>query len=237
MNQQNRPGTTDSNESGLLAPLIKIGLGTRLRAWFFTGIIVTAPIGLTIYLTYIFVDFVDRNVATLLPDAYQPAKVLPFSVPGFGLIIAVIGLTLIGFLTTNILGRALIRLGEHLVARMPVVRGIYSSLKQIFETVFAQSSTAFRQVALIEYPRPGLWTVAFVTADKSGEIGRRLGNDLVGLYVPTTPNPTSGFLLYLPRRDLVLLDMNVEDAMKLVISGGVVMPQESTIARRIRPPS
>lgn len=208
-------------------------LSTRLRAWFLTGIIVTAPIGITVYLTIAFVSFVDRNVGLLLPPAYRPDTYLPFSVPGLGLLIAVVGLTAIGFLTANLLGRTLIRLGERLVERMPVVRSIYGALKQIFETVLAQSSTSFRQVVLVEYPRRGLWTVAFVTSERerTGEIGRLLEGDFIGVFVPTTPNPTSGYLVYVARDQIVPLSMTVEDAMKLVISGGVLqVPDRGEIA-------
>ena len=137
-----------------------------------------------------------------------------------------VALTAIGFLTTNLLGRSLLRVGEAIVDRMPVVRGIYSALKQIFETVLAQKSTSFRQVALVEFPKAGSWCVAFVTTEQTGEISRKLDDEMVGLFVPTTPNPTSGYLIYVARKNLVLMDMSVEDAMKLVISGGVIAPPD-----------
>ena len=203
-------------------PRFRLGLGHRLRNWFFAGIIVTAPIGLTVWLIWSFIAYVDRNVISLLPDRYHPETYLPFSVPGLGLVIGVVGLTLIGFLTTNILGRWLVRIGEKLVARMPIIRGLYGALKQLFETMLAQKATAFRQVALIEWPHAGMWTLAFVTTSETGEVGRRLGGDVVGLYVPTTPNPTGGYFVYLRRADLVILDMSVDEAMKHIISTGVV---------------
>ena len=209
----------------------RLGLGQRLRAWFFAGIIVTAPISLTIYLIWTFIAYVDRNVISLLPDRYHPETYLPFGVPGLGLIIGVIGLTLIGFLTTNILGRWLVRISERFLEKMPIIRGLYGALKQLFETMLAQKATAFRQVALIEWPRPGMWTLAFVTTTDTGEVARRLGADVVGLYVPTTPNPTGGYFVYLRRADVVILDMSVDEAMKHIISTGVV----SVPDRRARP--
>jgi len=198
------------------------GFFHRLRNWFLTGLIVTATIGLTIYLTYAFIDFVDRMVGVLLPQPYHPENFLPFSIPGFGLLVAVGGLTVIGFLTVNVAGHVLIRFGERMVERMPVIRGVYSALKQIFETVLAQSSTSFRQVALVQFPHPGVWAIAFVTGEWQGEVARKLDDEVIGLFVPTTPNPTSGYLVYAPRRSVVMLAMSVEEAMKLVISGGVL---------------
>jgi uncharacterized membrane protein len=203
----------------------------RLRNWFLTGVIVTAPIGLTIYLTYAFVDWVDRMIGFLLPQQYHPETILRINIPGFGLLVAIGGLTVIGFLTLNVVGRRLIRFGESMVERMPVIRGIYSALKQIFETVLAQSSTSFRQVALVQFPHPGVWTIAFVTGEWQGEVSRKLGDEVIGLFVPTTPNPTSGYLVYAPRRSVIMLSMSVEEAMKLVISGGALqVPDRGAVA-------
>lgn len=218
---------SEDSSSGLEGHPLRLSVGARMRAWFLTGVIVSAPIGLTMYLTFVFVTWVDRNVALLIPEALvERLKYVPFGVPGFGLVVAVVGLTLIGFLTANFLGRALLKLGERVVNRMPVVRSIYSALKQIFETVFASSSTSFRQVVLVEYPRRGSWTVAFLANDAQGELERRFAVPSIGVYVPTTPNPTSGFLLFVPRDDVVFLDMTVEEAMKYVISVGTAVPPD-----------
>ncbi len=198
----------------------------RLRNYFFTGVIVTAPIGITIYLALGVVDFVDRNVTPLIPDAYQPRHYLPFSVPGLGVVLLVIGLTLIGFLAANFLGRQLVRISERVVARMPVVRNIYSALKQIFETVLTPSSSSFRQVVMIEYPRRDVWALAFLANDRQFEPGRRLGQELITVYLPTAVNPTSGYLLFVPKSDAIYLDMTVEDGMKIILSGGVVAPPD-----------
>ena len=216
----------------LIAPRQRPGLLPRLRNYFLTGIIVTAPIVLTIYLTWQFVDWVDRQAIPLLPVKYNPENYLPFSLPGLGLVISVVILTFVGFLTANIFGRTLLKTGERLVNRMPVVRTIYGALKQILETVLSQSSNSFRQAVLVEYPRRGIWTVAFVTGDTEGEVAVRLDDDMINIYVPTTPNPTSGFLLMVPRRDLIYLDMPVDDAAKYIISIGVIAPEmEAKIAR------
>lgn len=220
------------SELHLLAPVPKLSLFTRLRNYFLAGIIVTAPIGLTIYLVFITIEAIDRNVRSLVPLGYEPERFipsynLPFGIPGLGLIAAVVLLTLIGFLATNLMGRTLLRLGERIVARMPIVRGIYSALKQIFETVFSQSGNSFRQVALVPWPSTGSWTIAFVTNYvQGGEVSEQLGDDLVTVYVPTTPNPTGGYMTYYRRRDIKILSMTVDQAMKLIISCGVIVPPD-----------
>ncbi len=197
----------------------------HLRGYFIAGILVTGPLALTLYLTWAFVDFIDTSVGHILPDEYNPQTYLPFHVPGLGLILAAVGLTLIGAGTAGVLGRVLLRLSERVLARMPVVRGIYGAVKQIFETVLAKQSNSFREVVLIEWPRIGVWTIGFVTAAVEGEIGELAGEASVAIYVPTTPNPTSGYLVFVPRRDVVTLAMSVEDAIKYVISTGIVTPE------------
>ncbi len=214
-----------------IAPRPRPSILSRLRIYFLTGVIVTAPIALTIYLTWQVIHWVDSQAIPLLPAKYNPENYLPFSLPGLGLVMMFVVLTFVGFLTANIFGRTLLKTGERLVGRMPVVRTVYGALKQVLETVLSQSSNSFRQAVLVEYPRRGIWTVAFVTSDTEGEVARRLDDDMVNIYVPTTPNPTSGFLLMVPRRDLIFLDMPVEDAAKFIISIGVIAPvAEAVIA-------
>jgi uncharacterized membrane protein len=196
----------------------------RLRAYFLTGVIVTAPIGITVFLVWQFITFLDDQVEKLLPAQYNPETYLPFSLPGLGLLVTLAFLTLVGMLTAGFAGRSLIRLGERLLSRMPVVRSVYATLKQIFETVLAESSRSFREVVLVEYPRRGLAAIAFVTGPTAGEIQDKSDDELVNVFLPTTPNPTSGFLLFVPKRDLIPLEMSIEDGMKLVISGGIVGP-------------
>jgi uncharacterized membrane protein len=203
----------------------RISLSARLRAYFLAGVIVTAPIGITVLLIWQFITFLDTQVGRLIPERYNPESYLPFSVPGLGLLITLAFLTLVGFLAAGLAGRTLVRIGERLLSRMPVVRSVYGTLKQIFVTVLAQSSRSFREVVLVEYPRRGIGAIAFVTGSSQDEKPSSAEDELVNVFLPTTPNPTSGFLLFVPRRDLVHLDMTVEEGIKLVISGGIVGPR------------
>ena len=203
------------------------GVGERLRAYFLAGILVTGPIAFTLWITWSIIDFIDRAVSHLVPTSYNPSTYFPFNIPGFGLVVAVVALTLIGWLTAGYAGRLLLRLSDRIMKRMPVVRGIYGAFKQIFETVLAKRSNTFREVVLVEWPRRGMWTVAFVTAQGEGEIRSNVAPETVGLYVPTTPNPTSGYLVYVAREEIVPLAMSVEDGIKLVISGGIITPKHA----------
>lgn len=226
--EPDQPGDGDAgHEPVLLMPAERPRLFTRLRNYFLTGVVVTAPISLTVYLTWQLIDWIDRQVTPLLPAQYNPETYLPFSLPGLGLVVMVAFLTFVGFFTANIFGRTIIRIGERIVNRMPIVRTLYNALKQILETVLNQSSQSFRQVGMIEYPRRGIWALAFVTADTQGEIYQLLDRELVNIFLPTTPNPTSGFLLIVPKEDLIILDMSVEEAAKFIISAGVIMPEEN----------
>jgi len=223
------PNDSDDNREQvprLIVP-VKVGWLPRLRTYFLTGIVVAAPIGITLYIAWKFITFVDNKVTPLIPRRYNPESYLPFDIPGLGLIVAVALLTLVGAVTANFFGRTIVAIGERLVARMPVIRTVYGALKQIFETVLAQSSTSFREVVLVEYPRTGVWAIAFVTSQTKGEIGRVTDGDMVNIFLPTTPNPTSGFLLFVPRKDVISLHMTVEEGIKLVISGGLVTPPVS----------
>jgi uncharacterized membrane protein len=193
----------------------------RLRNWFLTGIVVTAPIGIVFYLIYVLVDFVDGIFVALLPERYLPQTYLPYPVPGLGILFAILSLTAIGFLTANFLGRRLLHWGELLIARAPIVGSLYNALKQVFASVLAPSAAPFRKVALIEFPRTGLWTLAFVTSEQAGEVGRLLEDDVIGLFVPTAPNPTSGYFVYVPRGRVKILSMGADEAMRIVLSSGV----------------
>ena len=198
----------------------------RLRNYFLTGIIVAAPIGITAWVAWKIVDIADSSITPLIPAKYNPETYLPFGIPGLGLLILLVLLTLVGFLSVNYLGRTVVRFGERMVGRMPVVRSVYSALKQIFETVLAQSSTSFREVVLVEYPRRGIWAIGLVTGVTRGQVQNTTEDDVVNIFLPTTPNPTSGFLLFVPRKDLITLDMTVEEGLKMVVSGGLVTPED-----------
>lgn len=209
-----------------MAPSTKVSLISRLRNYFFAGVLVTAPIGITLYLAWLIIDFIDNRVTPLIPARYNPETYLPFGIPGLGLIVAAVVLTIIGAFTAGLVGRWIVSLSERLMARMPVIRNVHSALKQILETVLAQQSKAFRQVVLIEYPRRGIWAIGFLTGDTVGEVQNLTADDVVNVFLPTTPNPTSGFLLFVPREDCHVLTMTVEEGIKMVVSGGIVTPPD-----------
>ncbi len=198
----------------------------RIRAYFFAGILVTAPIAITFYLALLFINFVDAKITPLIPAQYNPETYLPFALPGLGLAVLFLGLTFVGMLMASFLGRLFTRISEGLLNRMPVVRSIYNAVKQILETVLAQQSNAFREAVLVEYPRRGIWAIAFITGRTEGEVQNITEDDCTNIFLPTTPNPTSGFLLFVPREDLIPLNMSVEEAIKMVISGGIVTPPD-----------
>lgn len=203
-----------------------LGFGQRLRAYFLTGILITAPLFITGYLAWLFIGFVDAKVTPLLPEQYNPESYLPFGVPGLGLIILFIFLTIVGAVTAGFFGKLWLRFTERLLNRMPIVRNIYSAVKQILETVLAQQSSAFREAVLVEYPRRGLWAIAFITGRTEGEVQNVTEEECINIFLPTTPNPTSGFLLFVPKKDLISLSMSTEEAIKMVISGGIITPPD-----------
>lgn len=208
------------------------GLTARLRGYLFAGIVVTAPISITVYLTYVFLTFVDSKVVHLLPKDWYEALYGATTFPGLGLVISIAGFIVIGWFATNFLGRLIIRISEYIVDRMPVIRTLYSAIKQIFETIMASQSSAFREVVMLEYPRKGVWSIGFVTGTSQGEVQRMTKVDTVNVFVPTTPNPTSGYLLFVPRKELKYLDMSVEEGVKLVVSAGIISPQDSATKKK-----
>jgi uncharacterized membrane protein len=214
----------------------KRGLLGRARGNFLTGLVVIAPVGLTIWLIWSVVGWIDGFVLPLVPVRYHPDRLIQdllgldpsvqINVRGIGVVIFLFFTVFIGWVAKGIIGRSLIRFAESLVERTPVVRSIYSGIKQISETIFAQNERSFETACLIEYPRKGIWAIGFISTAAKGEIAERSesGGDIMSVFLPTTPNPTSGFLLFVPRRDVTVLDMTVEDAAKLVISAGLVYP-------------
>jgi uncharacterized membrane protein len=200
--------------------------GRRITRYFLTGLVIAGPIALTLFLAWWVIQLVDTWVKPLIPVRFNPDTYLPFAVPGIGLILALTAIVLVGFLATNLVGRSLVRLGEAVLAHVPVLSTLYSALKQIFETVVNQGSNNFRQAALVEFPRKGLWVIVFVSTTTKGELAEKAGgDDIISCFMPTTPNPTSGFLIFVPRKDVRMLDMSIEDAAKVVISAGLVMPE------------
>ena len=217
-------------------PRRKGSLLGRLRASFLTGLVVIAPVGLTIWLIWTVVGWIDGMVLPFVPRAYHPDRMIQdffglardsqINVRGIGVIIFLVFTIIVGWMAKGLIGRSVLRFGESLVERTPVVRSIYSGIKQISETVFAQSERSFEKACLVEYPRRGIWAIGFVSTTAKGEITRHAGNQngLMSVFLPTTPNPTSGFLLFVPAEEVIELDMSVEDAAKLVISAGLVYP-------------
>ncbi|TDE38340.1 DUF502 domain-containing protein [Antarcticimicrobium sediminis] len=209
------------------------GLFARLRGSFLTGLVVIAPVGLTIWLIWSIIGWIDGVVLPLVPQQMRPEQYIGINLRGVGVIIFLLFTIIVGWVAKGIIGRSLINFGERLVNRMPVVRSIYSGIKQISETVFAQSERSFEKACLVQYPRRGIWAIGFVSTIAKGEVSERAetGGRLISVFVPTTPNPTSGFLLYFPEEDVTELDMSVEDAAKLVISAGLVYPNSKDPTR------
>lgn len=198
---------------------------SRIRNYFLTGLVVAGPGAVTLWLIWWFVTAVDALVRPLIPVVYRPETYLPVNIPGLGLIIVFLALTLLGFLTANLLGRKLVDFGESLLNLMPIVRPIYRTTKQIFQTLFSKSESSFRGVGLVEFPSPGMWSLVFLTQPPVGAISASLpATEHVSAFMPCTPNPTTGFFFYVPRRDIIELDITVEQAMTVIMSAGIVQP-------------
>ena len=194
-----------------------------MRRYLVAGLLVWLPVGATILVFTFLLDLMDR-LLLLIPAPYRPAELLGRNIPGLGAVLAVIVLLTTGILGANLLGRRLVALYERILSRIPVVRSVYSAVKNFAEVIFSDSGSSFKKVLLIQYPREGLYSLAFQTSDKLEEVQSRTGDTVVTCFLPTTPNPTSGFMLFVPREDVTVLDMSVEDALKMIISLGVVVP-------------
>ena len=208
-------------------------LASRLRGYFLTGLIIVGPVAITLYVVWWFINLVDGWVKPLLPQAFQLETYLPFDVPGVGLIVGILGLMLVGALTANLFGRTIVGYSEMMLDRMPVVRGVYRLLKQIFTTVFSGSGSSFKRVGLIEFPRKGLYALVFVSGDPPSEVKGKIGNgeQLMTVFMPNAPNPTTGFVVFMPAKDVILLDMAIEDGAKLVVSAGLVGPPQDALQK------
>jgi len=198
---------------------------TRVRNWVVAGLLIWIPLGVTVLIIGYLFELADK-VLLLLPDRLQPQNLIGFKIPGLGILLTAIIVIGTGMIFANLVGRRIVHVWEHVLARIPLVRSVYSSVKQITETLFSKQGKSFRKVVLVEYPRRELWTLAFVTGESAGIFDQLTGKDLVNLYVPTTPNPTSGFFLMVPKQDLVELDIPVEVGLKLILSTGVVVPDQ-----------
>lgn len=214
----------DLDPTPLSLPPRKPGLLALLRSNFLAGLVVVAPIGITVWLIWTLTGWMDSWVLPMIPARWRPEHYVGINLRGLGVVVFLLFTVLIGWMAKGWLGRSMLRTGEQIVARMPIIRSVYGGLKQIAETILSQSEARFDRACLIEYPRKGLWGVGFVAGPAKGEILAHSSEDLIAVFVPTTPNPTSGFLIYTPARDVVFLDMSIEDAAKLVISAGLVYP-------------
>lgn len=194
-----------------------------LRRYLFAGLLIWLPLGVTLLVIKLLIETMDGTLV-LLPTAYHPDTLLGFHLPGLGVLLAILIVLGTGMVAANIFGNQLIAAWERLLARIPLVRSIYSAVKQLTETLFSSGGQSFRKVLLIEYPRPGTWTLAFQTGTAIGEAQQKTGQDVVNIYVPTTPNPTSGFFLMVPKKDVIELDMSVDDGLKMIISMGAIVP-------------
>jgi len=204
-------------------PAQRPGPFARTRRYLVAGLLVWIPVFVTVFVLRFLVDLMDTTLL-LLPDAWHPDRVLGFHIPGLGLLLALSVLGVTGLTLSNLVGRQLVRWWESLMQRIPVVRSIYSGAKTFAETVFSGKGQAFKRVLLIEYPRKGIWSICFQSAEQVAEIDHRTGEEMVCVFVPTTPNPTSGFIMMVPKRDCIALDMSVDQAMKMIVTLGVVVP-------------
>src|SRR5579871_6226994 len=208
------------------APPVHHSLMARFRNYFLTGLIVTGPVAITLWLTWWFVTWVDGLVRPFVPLTYRPETYLPFGVPGSGLIVAVVALTLLGFLTANLIGRTLLDIGERFLGLIPAVRAIYRAMKQVFETLFSGQGSSFRRVGLVEFPSPGMWSIVLISQPPSEELAASIPGheEHISVFLPCAPNPTTGFFFYVPKSKIVEVEMSAEDAATLIMSCGVVQP-------------
>ncbi len=205
-----------------------------MKKYFITGLLVLVPLFITVWVISGLVGMMDQSLL-LLPEAWRPKAQLGLEIPGMGALLTLLIIFLTGLIATNFFGKRLILVWEALLARVPVVKSIYASVKQVSDTLFSDSGNAFRQAVLVQFPGPGTWTIAFVTGKPGGDVANHLSGDYVSVYVPTTPNPTGGYFLMLPRADVVELDMSVDEALKYIISMGVVAPPTKAKAKRQQP--
>lgn len=220
------PSQNAPNEPKPLPPVTSSSFAGKLRTYFLTGIVVTAPIAITLWASYWFVTLFDAWLRPLIPAVLDPFNYLPFRIPGIGLVFALFGITFIGALAANLVGRTILAFWDRLLDRTPVVRSVYKGTKQIFETLFSQSGASFRSVGLIEWPRKGIYSLVFVSREvDGGQVGLEPGREMYAIYISTTPNPTSGYVYFVDVADVRIIDMPVEDAAKLVISMGLVFPE------------
>jgi uncharacterized membrane protein len=225
-----QPGEAPGHDIEQQSAASQTGIMSRFRNYFLTGLVVAGPLTVTVWLIWTIITWVDGIVRPIIPPAYRPESYLPWPIPGTGLIVAVAALTLLGFLTANLVGRTLVELSEGLLDRMPIVRPVYKTMKQIFESLFSKTNSSFRKVALVEFPAPGKYSLVFLSRPPTSEVATKLprsDDEYVSVFLPCTPNPTTGFFFFVQRKDLIELDIPVEAAMTLIISAGMVQPGDT----------
>lgn len=198
----------------------------KLKTYFLTGVLITAPVGMTFYIAFKLVIYIDKWSNAIVPERFRSSAYWQADIPGLGVIVIITMLVLIGMFTTGYVGRFFVKLGEKILYKMPFISSVYNLLKQVFETFFSGKKQSFNQVVLVEYPRKGTWVLGFVSAKTGGEIKRKITGNVLNVFVPTTPNPTSGFLIFVDESEVIKLKMSVEDGLKLVISCGIVTPEK-----------
>ncbi len=204
-----------------------------IRRYFITGLLVVVPLYLSVYVFLLIVGFMD-SLLDFLPPSFRPETYLPFHVPGIGIVATLAGIFVVGLLTANLLGRKLVDIGEKILAKIPFLWTVYKGTKQFMETFFARQREGFRRVVLIEYPRRGLYSIGFVTGKTMGEIQAKTEDKMLNLFIPTTPNPTSGYYIVIPEKDIIPLSMTVEDAFKIIMTAGMVVPGEGAPAEEVK---
>ncbi|MEW8027149.1 MAG: DUF502 domain-containing protein [Candidatus Thiodiazotropha sp.] len=205
-----------------------------LRRYLVAGLLVWLPLGATFLVINLLVSWMDNSLL-LLPEAYRPDNLFGFHIPGLGVLLSLLILLLTGLVAANLFGRKVVSMWEGLLARIPLVRSVYSAVKQMVETMFADKGKSFRKVVLVEFPRRGLWTLAFLTSEESGAVQRATGRDVVNVYVPTTPNPTGGYFVLVPKEDIRELDMSVDEGLKMLLSMGAVNPGDGLAESEVKP--
>jgi len=220
-----KPGEQRTTDAAVVQAASHAGPAARIRNYFLTGLVVAGPLAVTAWITWSFITWVDGWVRPLIPPIYRPETYLPWPIPGTGLVVGFFALTLLGFLTANLIGRTLVGWGEGLLHRMPIVRPIYKTMKQIFEALFSKEGSSFRKVGLVEFPAPDMWSLVFISAPPGSDVAAKLpAGEHVSVFLPCTPNPTTGFFFFVRRKDVIELDITVENAMTVLISAGMVQP-------------
>jgi uncharacterized membrane protein len=226
------------SDNGLMAPEPKRpSLWAWLRGRFLAGMVIAAPIAITFFVLQFLINFIDNRVKPLLPPIIQPETYTNIAIPGFGVIVMIVALTILGAVTTNLLGRSVVRGADRLLSSVPIVRNVYAAFKQLIEVLTNNQQASYDRVVMVEYPKVGSWCIGFVSSNAKGEIAHRLGDDFIGVFVPTTPNPTSGFLIYVRESECIEMKMSIEDGAKMILSAGLVVPEhgEETPEQRSLP--